>query len=167
MLKGFKDFLLRGNVIDLAVAVVIGSAFSGVVTSFTDKIIRPLLNAITPPTSEGLGIRLMPGKDSSYMDFSAVITAAINFVMVATVVYFAIVLPLKAVQQRRKRGEESGPAEPTDVELLKQIRDLLQIQAGVDTAMTKSEIADEEEMADQEMAGNAPASDAVTTDIRR
>lgn len=142
MLKGFKDFLLRGNVVDLAVAVVIGSAFSAVVTSFTDKIIRPLLNAITPPNSEGLGIRLVPGKDSTYIDFSAVITAAINFVMVAFVVYFAIVLPLKAVQQRRKRGEEAGPSEPKDIEVLKEIRDLL--QAGESGAKAKSEVLDED-----------------------
>ena len=158
MLKGFKDFLLRGNVVDLAVAVVIGAAFSGVVTSFTDKIIRPLLNAITPPTSEGLGIRLVPGKDSTYIDFSSVVTASINFIMVAFVVYFAIVLPLKTVQQRRKRGEEAGPADPTDIELLKQIRDLLQIQAGVPNAVTKSEIADEEEMADAESSDETPTS---------
>jgi large conductance mechanosensitive channel len=148
MLKGFKDFILRGNVVDLAVAVVIGAAFSAVVTSFTDKIIRPLLNAITPPTSQGLGVQLVEGKASSYIDLSAVITSTINFVMVAAVVYFAIVLPLKTIQQRRKRGEESGPADPTDIELLKQIRDLLQIQAGVDTAVTKSELQDEAEMAE-------------------
>jgi large conductance mechanosensitive channel len=155
MLKGFKDFLLRGNVVDLAVAVVIGAAFSGVVTSFTDKIIRPLLNAITPPTSEGLGIRLVPGKDSTYIDFSSLVTAAINFIMVAFVVYFAIVLPLKTIQQRRKRGEEEGPADPTDIELLKQIRDLLQIQAGVPSAVTKSELADEAELSE---ADDPPAS---------
>jgi large conductance mechanosensitive channel len=155
MLKGFKDFLLRGNVVDLAVAVVIGAAFSGVVTSFTDKIIRPLLNAITPPTSEGLGIRLVPGKDSTYIDFSALITAAINFIMVAFVVYVAIVLPLKSIQQRRKRGEEAGPADPTDIELLKQIRDLLQFQAGVPSAVTKSELADQAELSE---ADDPPAS---------
>lgn len=170
MLKGFKDFILRGNVVDLAVAVVIGSAFSAVVTSFTDKIIRPLLNAITPPSSEGLGIRLMPSKASSYIDFSAVITATINFVMVAAVVYFAIVLPLKTIQQRRKRGEESGPAEPTDIELLKQIRDLLQVQAGVPSAVTKSELADEEEMAESESEDDASPSanaDASTVTFER
>jgi large conductance mechanosensitive channel len=159
MFKGFKDFLLRGNVVDLAVAVIIGAAFSAVVTSFTDKIIRPLLNAITPPTSEGLGIPLVAGKPSAYIDFSAVITATINFIMVAGVVYFAIVLPLKTIQQRRKRGEEAGPADPTDIELLKQIRDLLQIQAGVESAVTKSELADEAEMAENDPEDNpSPAS---------
>jgi large conductance mechanosensitive channel len=133
MLKGFKDFLMRGNVVDLAVAVVIGAAFSGVVTAFTEKIIKPLLDAITPPATPGFGIQLVTGKPSAFVDFSALITAAINFVLVAVVVYFAVVLPMRTIQERRRRGEESGPSEPTDVELLIEIRDLLRSQAGDST----------------------------------
>ena len=125
MLKGFKDFILRGNVVDLAVAVVVGAAFTAIVTSFTKSIIEPLINAVTPPSSPGFGIQLVEGKENTYIDLAAIITAAINFVIVAAVVYFVIVLPLNTLKARRKRGEESGPAEPTDVELLAQIRDLL------------------------------------------
>ena len=125
MLKGFKDFVLRGNVVDLAVAVVIGAAFTAIVTSFTRGIIEPLINAVTPPASPGLGIQLVEGKESTYIDLAAVVTAAVNFLIVAAVVYFAIVLPLNTLKARRKRGDEAGPAEPTDVELLIQIRDLL------------------------------------------
>ena len=125
MLKGFKDFILRGNVVDLAVAVVVGAAFTTIVTSFTKSIIEPLINAVTPPCSPGFGIQLVEGKENTYIDLAAIITAAINFVIVAAVVYFVIVLPLNTLKARRKRGEESGPAEPTDVELLAQIRDLL------------------------------------------
>jgi large conductance mechanosensitive channel len=128
MLKGFKDFILRGNVVDLAVAVVIGAAFATIVTAFTNGIIKPLINAITPASSPGLGVTLVAGKDSTYVDFAAVITAAINFVIVAAVIYFVIVLPVNAIQERRKRGEETGPAEPTEVELLAEIRDLLSAQ---------------------------------------
>ena len=128
MLKGFKDFILRGNVIDLAVAVVIGAAFATIVTAFTDSIIKPLINAITPASSPGLGVTLIAGKDSTYVDFAAVITAAINFVIVAAVIYFAIVLPVNVIQERRRRGEETGPVEPTEVELLAEIRDLLSTQ---------------------------------------
>jgi hypothetical protein len=62
MLKGFKDFILRGNVIDLAVAVVIGAAFATIVTAFTDSIIKPLINAITPASSPGLGVTLIAGQ---------------------------------------------------------------------------------------------------------
>jgi len=128
MLKGFKDFILRGNVVDLAVAVVIGAAFATIVTAFTDSIIKPLINAITPASSPGLGVTLIAGKDSTYVDFAAVITAAINFVIVAAVIYFAIVLPVNVIQERRRRGEETGAAEPTEVELLAEIRDLLSAQ---------------------------------------
>ena len=67
----------------------------------------------------------MEGRENTYIDFAAILTAVINFLIVAAVVYFVIVLPLNALKARRKRGEESGPAEPTDVELLVQIRDLL------------------------------------------
>jgi large conductance mechanosensitive channel len=128
MLKGFKDFILRGTVVDLAVAVVIGAAFATIVTAFTDSIIKPLINAITPASSPGLGVTLIAGKDSTYVDFAAVITAAINFVIVAAVIYFAIVLPVNVIQERRRRGEETGPVEPTEVELLAEIRDLLSAQ---------------------------------------
>lgn len=125
MLKGFKDFVLRGNVVDLAVAVVIGAAFATVVSAFTDKIVQPLVNAITPADSPGLGITIVAGKPSTYVDFAALITAAINFVIVAAVVYFVIVTPMNLIKERRHRGEEAGPAEPTEVELLVEIRDLL------------------------------------------
>jgi large conductance mechanosensitive channel len=126
MLKGFKEFILRGNVVDLAVAVVIGAAFGTIITAFTEKIVRPLINAITPASSPGLGVTIIAGKDSTYVDFAALITALINFLLVAAVIYFVIVLPLNTIKERRKRGEEAGPAEPTAVELLAEIRDLLQ-----------------------------------------
>lgn len=125
MIKGFKDFILRGNVVDLAVAVVIGAAFGAIVTAFTASIIQPLINAITPPSSPGLGIAVIGDKPSTYIDFAAVISAALNFLIVAAVVYFVIVLPVNTIKERRRRGEEAGPPEPTDVELLIEIRDLL------------------------------------------
>ncbi|PXY30875.1 large-conductance mechanosensitive channel protein MscL [Prauserella muralis] len=129
MLKGFKDFLMRGNVVELAVAVVIGTAFTAIVTAFTEGLIQPLINAIGgSDAANGLGFNLLSGNDSTFLDFGNVINAAINFVIIAAVVYFAFVLPLQKLQDRRKRGEEPGPAEPTDVELLTEIRDLLREQ---------------------------------------
>jgi large conductance mechanosensitive channel len=128
MIKGFKDFILRGNVVDLAVAVVIGAAFGSIVTAFTQRILEPLINAVTPPESPGFGIQIVPGKESTYIDVASLISATLNFVIVAAVVYFLIVLPLNSLKERRKRGEEAGPAEPTDVELLIEIRDLLRAQ---------------------------------------
>ena len=125
MIKGFKDFVLRGNVVELAVAVVIGAAFGSIVTAFTNGIIKPLINTVTPPSSPGFGVQLVGGKESTYIDFAAVVTAAVNFVIVAAVVHFVIVYPLKTLQERRRRGIEAGPADPTDIELLTEIRDLL------------------------------------------
>jgi large conductance mechanosensitive channel len=128
MIKGFKDFILRGNVVDLAVAVVIGAAFGSIVTAFTQRILQPLINAVAPPESPGFGIQIIPGKESTYIDVASLIAATLNFAIVAAVVYFLIVLPLNSLKERRKRGEEAGPAEPTDVELLIEIRDLLRAQ---------------------------------------
>ncbi|WP_206785081.1 large-conductance mechanosensitive channel protein MscL [Amycolatopsis sp. MtRt-6] len=129
MFKGFKDFLMRGNVVDLAVAVVIGSAFTAIVTAFTNGLIKPLINAIGgTDAAQGLGFKIFAGNPSTFLDFGGVINAAINFVLVAAVVYFVIVMPVKKLQERRKRGQEPGPSEPTDVELLTEIRDLLRAQ---------------------------------------
>ncbi|MEV6830388.1 large-conductance mechanosensitive channel protein MscL [Amycolatopsis sp. NPDC051102] len=129
MLKGFKDFLMRGNVVDLAVAVVIGSAFTAIVTAFTGGLIKPLINTIGgTDAAQGLGFRIFSSNPLTFLDFGAVINAAINFVLVAAVVYFVIVMPVKKLQERRKRGQEPGPSEPTDVELLIEIRDLLRAQ---------------------------------------
>ncbi|MFI5591375.1 large-conductance mechanosensitive channel protein MscL [Amycolatopsis sp. NPDC051758] len=130
MFKGFKDFLMRGNVVDLAVAVVIGSAFTAIVTAFTNGLIKPLISTIGgTEAAKGLGYQIFANNDATFLDFGGVINAAINFILVAAVVYFVIVLPVKHVQERRKRGQEPGPSEPTDVELLIEIRDLLRAQS--------------------------------------
>ncbi|MGK3201089.1 large-conductance mechanosensitive channel protein MscL [Amycolatopsis sp. MEPSY49] len=130
MFKGFKDFLMRGNVVDLAVAVVIGSAFTAIVTAFTNGLIKPLISTIGgTDAAKGLGYQIFENNQATFLDFGGVINAAINFVLVAAVVYFVIVLPVKHVQERRKRGQEPGPSEPTDVELLIEIRDLLRAQS--------------------------------------
>ena len=126
MFKGFKDFLLRGNVIDLSVAVVIGAAFTDVVTAFTNSFLKPLIQLLSPGVGEFAGtVRV----DGVVFDYATVINQTITFVITAAVVYFLVVAPMKALQMRRLRGEESGPAQPTDVELLAQIRDLLEDQA--------------------------------------
>ncbi|MEU4447867.1 large-conductance mechanosensitive channel protein MscL [Actinosynnema sp. NPDC050801] len=127
MIKGFKDFLMRGNVIDLAVAVVIGTAFTAIVTAFTSHLINPIIAVFGGSNVNGLAVQL-GDNDKTVMDFGAIITALINFLIVAAIVYFIFVLPMNKLKERRKRGEEAGPSEPTDVELLKEIRDLLAAQ---------------------------------------
>ena len=125
MLKGFKEFIMRGNVIDLAVGVVIGAAFTAIVTAFTDSLLEPLLNTIGGAEVTGLGFEIISGNPSTYLDFAAVITAVINFLLVALAVYFCIVVPMNKMKELQKKQEEEKPAEPTDVELLGEIRDLL------------------------------------------
>lgn len=129
MLKGFKDFISRGNVIELAVAVVIGTAFTAIVTAFTNGIIKPFINALGgTQVAQGFGFHVLSGKDSTFVDLGTAINALINFVLIAAIVYFLFVMPMNKLRERRRRGEEPGPAEPTDVELLKEIRDLLKQQ---------------------------------------
>lgn len=128
MFKGFKDFLMRGNVVDLAVAVIIGTAFTAIVTAIANNLIKPMIAAIGGANVSGLSWTIVSGNDASRIDFAAIITAAINFLIVAAVVYFVIVFPMKKLEERRKRGEDVGPPEPTDTELLTQIRDLLSQQ---------------------------------------
>ena len=128
MLKGFKDFLLRGNVVELAVAVVIGVAFNDVVSAFTSHIIDPIIAAMGGANVNGLAFQIIDGNPKSVVNIGAVLTAVINFVIIAAAVYFLFVLPFKVLEERRRRGVEPGPSEPTDVELLKEIRDLLAAQ---------------------------------------
>jgi large conductance mechanosensitive channel len=90
MLKGFRDFILRGNVMDLAVAVIIGAAFTAIVTSLTEKIINPLLGAVIGKPDFGYLVGHVNGGVIKYGDF---LTAIINFLLIAAVVYFFLVLP--------------------------------------------------------------------------
>ncbi|MBC3186323.1 large-conductance mechanosensitive channel protein MscL [Corynebacterium sp. zg-331] len=133
MLKGFKDFILRGNVIELAVAVVIGSAFTAIVTAFTDSIINPLIAALgTSPEVDGLAIELRAGDAATRVDFGAVISAGLNFLIIAAVVYFILVAPMNKLNemQAKRHGIEEDKEEKVSIEanLLSEIRDLLKEQ---------------------------------------
>ena len=124
-MKGFREFLTRGNLVELAVAVVIGTAFTAVVTSMVEKLINPLIAAAGGGSEIGLAVQLIGSNPKTVLDFGGIITALINFVLIATVVYFVIVLPMKKIEERRRRGEEPPPAKPSDVDVLIEIRDLL------------------------------------------
>ncbi len=127
MLKGFKDFLFRGNVVDLAVAVVIGVAFAALVTAFTEAFLNPLINLVG---GGGVGGGTFTVNQQVF-DWGGFVNAVITFALTAAVVYVVVVVPMKTIQERRARGEEAGPAAPTDVELLAEIRDLLAAQRGM------------------------------------
>ena len=126
MFKGFKDFLLRGNVIDLAVAVVIGAAFGAVVTSFVDSFLTPLVGLVGGGGKFGGEFEI----NEQRFAWGAFLSSLIGFALTAAVVYFVVVLPMKRLIERRRRGEEAGPVQPTQVELLAEIRDLLRAQQG-------------------------------------
>lgn len=121
MLKGFKEFIARGNIIDLSVAVVIGTAFTGLVTAFTQNVVQPLIDRIGAGPDREYGILKIPLGADKYVDLNAVLSATINFVLVAAVVYFVIVLPYKKL---RERGEVEQ-AQDTELSILTEIRDIL------------------------------------------
>jgi large conductance mechanosensitive channel len=130
MLKGFRQFIFRGNVFDLAIAVVIGTAFTALVTSVVTNLINPLIAAIGGHSVDGLSVTLVSGNTKTVMHFDTVITAIINFVIIGAVVYFMFVLPMQTIMERRRRNDPAVVADPTDVELLTEIRDLLREQRG-------------------------------------
>ena|SRR5436190_18298758 len=127
MLKEFKAFIMRGNVVDLAVAVVLGAAFGAVVTSFVANIITPIVGAIIGGNDFGtLHITL---KDDAVITYGNFLNQLITFISVAAAVFFFVVKPLNALAARRKQGEEPEPEELSlDQELLTEIRDLLRSQ---------------------------------------
>jgi len=135
MLKGFREFLAHGNIVDLAVAVVIGTAFTGLVTKFTDSIIQPLISRLGAGGESDYGILHIDIGGGQTIDFNVMLSAVINFVLIAAVVYFFIVLPYDKL---RRRGEVTT-AEDTEVSLLAEIRDLLASEAGTSADQPRTE----------------------------
>ncbi len=121
MLKGFKEFLARGNIVDLSIAVVIGTAFTGLVTKFTDSIIQPLINRIGAGGESNYGILRINIGGGQSIDLNVVLSAAINFILVAAVVYFLVVAPYNRL---RKKGEVEQ-AQDTELAILTEIRNIL------------------------------------------
>ena len=121
MFKGFKEFLSRGNIVDLSTAVVIGTAFTALVTRFTDSIITPLINRVGVNQHSDVSVLKIDIGGGQTIDFNVLLSAAINFFLVAAVVYFLVVLPYNTL---RKRGEVEQ-ADDAQIVLLTEIRDLL------------------------------------------
>ncbi len=129
LVKGFREFIMRGNVIELAVAVIIGAAFTSIVNAIVDGIFNPIIAAIFNADEINKAV-LQVGPVS--LGIGAVIGSIINFVLIAAVVYFAIILPMNKLNEAmyvRKHGHKPSEAEeeaaPTEAELLTEIRDLL------------------------------------------
>ena len=124
MIAGFKSFILRGNVIDLAVAVVIGAAFSAVVAAIVEGFLNPLIAAIFGQQDlSGVATFTLNGAEFS---IGLILDAILTFLLVAAAIYFVIITPMNALAARRKQGAEPEPAAPAeDILLLQEIRDLL------------------------------------------
>ena len=121
MIKEFKEFLLRGNVVDLAVAVVIGGAFTAIVTALSKGILTPLVGMIVGTDFSDMTFTL----NGSTFSYGIVIDAVISFVLIAAVVFFLIVKPMQVLAARRAKGEVEADAPTPEAVLLTEIRDLL------------------------------------------
>jgi large conductance mechanosensitive channel len=108
-MKGFKNFLLRGDVIVIAVGLVVALAFSMLITAFTTFIINPIVQSFEPGKN-GLGVEIRSGNPKTLVDFGSLISAIIYFVIFIAVVYFLIVVPYKHVQARRGQIVFGDPA---------------------------------------------------------
>jgi large conductance mechanosensitive channel len=129
MLKGFRDFIMRGNVVDLAVAVVIGAAFTAVVTALVKDLLTPLIAAIFgKPDFSALHFRV----NKSTFNYGDFINALIQFTLVAAAIYFFIIVPIKALTEMRAKRLAAGQPAEEDIAtasdetlVLREIRDLL------------------------------------------
>ena len=120
MLKGFRDFVMRGNVVDLAVGVVIGATFNSLVSQLTKSFLEPLIR-LASGGQQFAGTWRMGGQR---FDWAAFVNAVIAFLMTAAVLYLLVVMPMNKLAERRSRGQEPGPAAPSEeVRLLTEIRD--------------------------------------------
>jgi large conductance mechanosensitive channel len=126
--KEFREFITRGNVIDLAVAVIIGLAFTAIINAIVAGLITPLIGMIGGSDFSDLDFTI---NDSTF-EYGEVINAVIQFLLIAAAVFFFIVKPVNILNERRRRGEEPEPEELSDeAALLTEIRDLLRDRSGV------------------------------------
>jgi len=139
VLQGFKEFLMRGNVIELAVAVVVGAAFTNIVNAVVKGVINPIIGALGSQNLDNYKaclttceVNKKTGEFTSgiYLLWGSVLSAALTFLITAAVVYFLMILPLNKWKDRlaARKPVEDAPVDPTEVELLIEIRDALLAQ---------------------------------------
>jgi large conductance mechanosensitive channel len=132
MIKGFREFIMRGNVIDLAVAVVIGTAFAAVVAAVVKGLVNPVVNVILGGgvNAGTVCLKSVKGTCTQALDFSLVVNALITFLVTALVVYFVFVLPMNKWKERQAAKQEPTPDVKTEIDLLQEIADELRAQRG-------------------------------------
>ncbi len=131
MLQGFKDFITRGNVVELAVGVVIGAAFGNITTKLVENVINPFIAGLVgkPSFDDVLAFEFGLLGDPATIQIGVLLTAIVNFLLVAAAIYFVIVLPMNKIAERRAKEVAEAPAEEPSASpeaiLLSEIRDLL------------------------------------------
>ncbi len=128
MIKEFRDFIARGNVMDMAVGIIIGAAFTAIVKSLVNDLINPIIGLFTGGVDfSALGIRLGEGEDAAVFAYGSFIMAVINFLIIAFVVFMLVkgVNRLKSLAEKEQEAAPEAPKGPSEVELLAEIRDAL------------------------------------------
>jgi large conductance mechanosensitive channel len=130
MLAGFREFVSRGNAVDLAVGVIIGAAFTGIVNALVEKVLNPLIGGLfgKPDFDRTWVITLGEGQSKAEVLPFSIVTAGINFLLIAAALYFIVVLPMNTLAARRKAHEVEPEAPAEDVRVLTEIRDLIAAQ---------------------------------------
>ncbi|MFH8567260.1 large conductance mechanosensitive channel protein MscL [Streptomyces sp. NPDC017993] len=137
VIQGFKEFLMRGNVIELAVAVVVGAAFTNIVNAVVKGVINPIIGALGSQNLDNykaclttchIDAKTHEYTDGIYILWGSVLSAALTFLITAAVVYFLMILPMTKWKARQDAKKQIAPADPTEIELLAEIRDALVAQ---------------------------------------
>lgn len=136
VLRGFREFVMRGNVVDLAVGIVIGAAFTGLVNQLTGSFLEPLIRLVGGGGRFGGQWRV----NGQVFDWGALINAAVTFLLTAAVLYFVVVIPMNKLRERMARGEVPEPTAPTEeVRLLTEIRDALTTRTAAPVSQHRGE----------------------------
>lgn len=150
MLKGFRHFITRGNVVDLATAVVIGTAFTAVVSALVESVLMPLISALVgTPDFDDFALVVL---NDTPIRFGVLLTAMVNFLLIAGAVYFVIIAPMtRMVEARERRAKTAPPAvEDENISLLREIRDQLKAQTEVTNPAFLASLAEAQRQAAEE-----------------
>ncbi|GAA1146494.1 large conductance mechanosensitive channel protein MscL [Nesterenkonia lutea] len=155
MLQGFRHFITRGNVVDLATAVIIGTAFTAVVSALVENVLMPLISALVgAPDFDNFAVVEING---NAIRFGVLLTALVNFLLVASAVYYVVIAPMKRMVEARERRSGSAKAlvEDENITLLKEIRDQLKAQTEVTNPAFLASLAEAQRQAEEQAAAEA------------
>ena len=151
MLKGFRHFITRGNVVDLATAVVIGTAFTAVVTALVESVLMPLVSALVgTPDFDDFAVVVL---NDTPIRFGVLLTAVVNFLLIAGAVYFVVIAPMTRMieaRERRARTTKAPVVEDENISLLREIRDQLKAQTEVTNPAFLASLAEAQRQAAEE-----------------